>query len=83
MRVAGGADRRWLARENSQCARSSDFRAAPDSLVQGYVDSIAVNAVSVDWSVNRPFIRQVVQSRMAVQGNLDPLALLGRRRCAR
>jgi uroporphyrinogen decarboxylase len=57
-------------------ARIIGFPRGADSLIQGYVDSVEVNAVSVDWSVNRPFIRQIVQSRMAVQGNLDPLALL-------
>jgi uroporphyrinogen decarboxylase len=57
-------------------ARVIGFPRGAESMLQGYVDSVPVNAVSVDWAVNRPFVRQTVQSRMAVQGNLDPLALL-------
>ena len=35
-----------------------------------------VNAVSIDWTAEPAFIRERVQSKVAVQGNLDPLALL-------
>lgn len=41
-----------------------------------YVDRIPVNAVSLDWTIDRTFAREHIQSRMPVQGNLDPLALL-------
>jgi len=35
-----------------------------------------VNAVSIDWTAEPAFIRDKVQSKVAVQGNLDPLVLL-------
>jgi uroporphyrinogen decarboxylase len=41
-----------------------------------YVDEVAVDAVSVDWAVDRTFVREQIQRRLPVQGNLDPLALL-------
>ena len=50
-------------------------RGAGASLAQ-YVNDIPVNAVSIDWTAEPAFIREQVQSRVAVQGNLDPLALL-------
>jgi uroporphyrinogen decarboxylase len=50
-------------------------RGAGASLAQ-YVDGVPVNAVSIDWTAEPTFVRQHIQSRIAVQGNLDPLALL-------
>ena len=32
--------------------------------------------MSIDWTAEPAFIRERIQSRVAVQGNLDPLALL-------
>jgi uroporphyrinogen decarboxylase len=37
---------------------------------------VPVDAVSVDWMAEPSFVRTNVQSRVAVQGNLDPLVLL-------
>jgi uroporphyrinogen decarboxylase len=36
----------------------------------------AVDAVGLDWMVDPAFARGAIQSRIPVQGNLDPLALL-------
>ena len=41
-----------------------------------YVEQAPVNAVGLDWTIDRKFAREQIQSRVAVQGNLDPLALL-------
>jgi uroporphyrinogen decarboxylase len=41
-----------------------------------YVDDVAVDAVSLDWTIDLSHVRDVIQPRRAVQGNLDPLALL-------
>jgi uroporphyrinogen decarboxylase len=41
-----------------------------------YVARVPVNAISLDWTIDRTFAREQLQSRMPVQGNLDPLALL-------
>jgi uroporphyrinogen decarboxylase len=41
-----------------------------------YLDAVAVDAISLDWTVELGFAREQVQSRRPVQGNLDPLVLL-------
>ena len=35
-----------------------------------------MNAVSIDWTADPAFIRERVQNRVAIQGNLDPLVLI-------
>jgi uroporphyrinogen decarboxylase len=41
-----------------------------------YVEELAVDAVGLDWTVDRGYVRERVQSRVPVQGNLDPLVLV-------
>jgi uroporphyrinogen decarboxylase len=43
---------------------------------QAYIEQVAVDAISLDWTIDRTFARKNLQARMPVQGNLDPLALL-------
>jgi uroporphyrinogen decarboxylase len=50
-------------------------RGAGTSLPR-YVDRVAVDAVGLDWMIDRTFARERIQSRRPVQGNLDPLVLL-------
>jgi len=50
-------------------------RGAGASLAD-YMNDVVVNAVSIDWTAEPAFVRQHVQSKAAVQGNLDPLVLL-------
>jgi uroporphyrinogen decarboxylase len=50
-------------------------RGAGTQLVR-YVAEVPVNAVGLDWTVDRGFVRDKVQSRVPVQGNLDPLVLV-------
>jgi uroporphyrinogen decarboxylase len=50
-------------------------RGAASSLVR-YVDQVSVNAVGLDWTIDRSFAREQIQTRLPVQGNLDPLALV-------
>ena len=50
-------------------------RGAGTALLR-YVDRVAVDAVGLDWMIDRGFARDHIQSRRPVQGNLDPLALL-------
>lgn len=40
-----------------------------------YLDAVPVNAVSLDWMIDLAYAKRELQSRRAVQGNLDPLAL--------
>ncbi len=41
-----------------------------------YVEQVPVNAIGLDWMIDRSFAREQVQRRVPVQGNLDPLVLL-------
>ena len=41
-----------------------------------YVEMTAVSAIGIDWTFERTIARDVLQSRVPVQGNVDPLALL-------
>ncbi len=50
-------------------------RGAGTSLV-AYVENVPVDAVGLDWMIDRRFACDQIQSRRPVQGNLDPLALL-------
>lgn len=62
-------------------------KARPDAKIIGfprgagaqlpdYVAATGVDAVSIDWTAAPALIRERVQSKVAVQGNLDPLALI-------
>lgn len=50
-------------------------RGAGTSLLH-YVGQVPVDAVGLDWMIDRTFAAREIQSRRPVQGNLDPLALL-------
>jgi uroporphyrinogen decarboxylase len=50
-------------------------RGAGTNLLR-YVEQVPVNAVSLDWAIDRSFAREKIQGLVPVQGNLDPLALL-------
>lgn len=63
-------------RANRPDARVIGFPRGAGAMLAEYVKQVPVNAVSVDWMADRTFIRERVQSQVAVQGNLDPLALL-------
>jgi uroporphyrinogen decarboxylase len=41
-----------------------------------YVAQVAVDAIGLDWMIDRSFADSAVPMRMALQGNLDPLALV-------
>lgn len=51
-------------------------RGAATGLIR-YVEQVPVDAVGLDWMIDKSFAREQVQSRKPVQGNLDPLVLLG------
>ncbi len=63
-------------RERVPGARIIGFpRGAGTSLVP-YAERTGVDAVGLDWMIDAAFARDQVQSRTAVQGNLDPMVLL-------
>ncbi len=50
-------------------------RGAGTSLVN-YVEKVPVDAVGLDWMIDRTFAREHIQPHRIVQGNLDPVVLL-------
>lgn len=57
-------------------ARIIGFPRGAASTLPGYAKEVAVNAVGLDWMIDKDFARTQVQSLKPVQGNLDPLVLL-------
>lgn len=57
-------------------ARIIGFPRGAGALLPAYVAATGVDAVSIDWTAEPRLIRERVQSKVAVQGNLDPLALI-------
>ena len=57
-------------------AKIIGFPRGAGALLPDYVDSTAVDCVSIDWTAEPSLIRARVQTRVAIQGNLDPLALI-------
>src|SRR5262249_51509107 len=57
-------------------AKVIGFPRGAGASLEIYVNKVPVNAVSIDWTAEHSFIRDRVQRKVAVQGNLDPLVLL-------
>ncbi len=57
-------------------ARIIGFPRGAGTLLSRYIDDVPVDAVGLDWTIDRAFARERIQSRLPVQGNLDPLALV-------
>jgi uroporphyrinogen decarboxylase len=57
-------------------AKIIGFPRGAGAMLPGYVEATGVDAVSIDWTAEPSLIRERVQNRVAVQGNLDPLALI-------
>jgi uroporphyrinogen decarboxylase len=57
-------------------AKIIGFPRGAGTLLKAYVESVDVDAVGLDWMIDRGFAREEIQHRRPVQGNLDPLALL-------
>ena len=57
-------------------ARIIGFPRGAGALLPDYVETTGVDGVSIDWTAEPSLIRERVQSRVAIQGNLDPLALI-------
>ena len=57
-------------------AKIIGFPRGAGTLLKTYVESVDVDAVGLDWMIDRGFARDEIQRRRPVQGNLDPLALL-------
>ncbi len=56
-------------------ARIIGFPRGAGTLLADYA-ALDLNAVGLDWTIDRTYVRERIQSRIAVQGNLDPLVLV-------
>ena len=63
-------------RRQAPDAKIIGFPRGAGAMLPGYVEATGVNAVSIDWAADPSLIRERVQNRVAVQGNLDPLVLI-------
>ncbi len=63
-------------RKESPDAKIIGFPRGAGPLLPAYVGATHVDAVSIDWTADPAFIRERVQNRVAIQGNLDPLVLI-------
>jgi uroporphyrinogen decarboxylase len=57
-------------------AKIIGFPRGAGTALPRYVDQVGVDAVGLDWMIDRSFARDAIQTRRPVQGNLDPLVLL-------
>jgi uroporphyrinogen decarboxylase len=57
-------------------AKIIGFPRGAGTMLEIYARDLPLNAVGLDWTIDRTFVRERVQSRVAVQGNLDPLVLV-------
>jgi uroporphyrinogen decarboxylase len=57
-------------------ARIIGFPRGAAAQLPDYIMRTGVDAVSIDWTAEPSFVREHVQTKVAVQGNLDPLALI-------
>ena len=63
-------------RERVPGAKIIGFPRGAGTSLKTYVEGVDVDAVGLDWMIDRNFARNEIQRRRPVQGNLDPLALL-------
>jgi len=57
-------------------AKIIGFPRGAATMLPFYLDEVALDAVSLDWMIDKTFAREKIQRRVPVQGNLDPLALV-------
>lgn len=63
-------------RSRIAAARIIGFPRGAGTRLGRYLAGVPVDAIGLDWMVERSYARDYVQKRRAIQGNLDPLALL-------
>ena len=63
-------------RKKKADAKIIGFPRGAGALLPAYVGGTAINAVSIDWTAEPQLIRERVQNKVAIQGNLDPLVLV-------
>jgi len=63
-------------RREAPGAKLIGFPRGAGTMLPRYVAEASVDAVGLDWTIDRAFARDQVQAHLPVQGNVDPLALL-------
>jgi uroporphyrinogen decarboxylase len=62
-------------RQRAPGAKIIGFPRGAGSNMVRYLEGVAVDAVGLDWTVDLAIVRDYIQKRKPVQGNLDPLVL--------
>ncbi|MBM3527558.1 MAG: uroporphyrinogen decarboxylase [Alphaproteobacteria bacterium] len=62
-------------RQHVPDARIVGFPRGAGMMMSAYADSTGVNALGLDWAVDLAYVRSVLQPKIPVQGNLDPIVL--------
>jgi uroporphyrinogen decarboxylase len=57
-------------------ARIIGFPRGAGMMSLAYAEMTGITAIGLDWTIDRHIAREALQSRLPVQGNLDPLVLL-------
>jgi uroporphyrinogen decarboxylase len=57
-------------------AKFIGFPRGAGTKLERYAEKVPVDAIGLDWMIELGFVRDRIQSRRPVQGNLDPLVLL-------
>ncbi len=57
-------------------ARIIAFPRGAGAMLASYAQAVAPDAIGLDWMIDRRFARSALPQSVALQGNLDPLALL-------
>jgi uroporphyrinogen decarboxylase len=57
-------------------ARIIGFPRGAGTMLERYVTELPVDAVGLDWMIDKTFARERIQKIKPVQGNLDPVALI-------
>ncbi len=65
-----------LVRDEIPDAKIIAFPRGAGTQLERYVTEIPLNAVGLDWMVDKTYARERIQSVKPVQGNLDPLVLI-------
>ncbi len=63
-------------REIHSGARVIGFPKGAQASLERYIDETKVDAVGLDWTMPARFARDRIQSKVAVQGNLDPMRVV-------
>ncbi|MFN3658673.1 MAG: uroporphyrinogen decarboxylase [Pseudolabrys sp.] len=63
-------------RKQVPAAKIIGFPRGIGAMALPYVEMTGVNGIGIDWTFEREIARDTLQPRAAVQGNVDPLALL-------